>query len=151
MSLTCRGAGPQLPYWCRLRSIQTSTHSRFRIRPAPHFQVRPGAAVTNSLMTLSRAASRPFCASLDGDVEIGASRGGMSVNVKHARNALFPYPPGVAGSAGGLARVCTHKPIAKCSLGCAARSPLLGVKRTWRGLVSMSADDPKRHSSTLPL
>jgi hypothetical protein len=28
--------------------------------------------------------------------------------------------------------------------GCAARRPLLGVKRTWRGLVSMSAYDPKR-------
>ena len=28
--------------------------------------------------------------------------------------------------------------------GCAAQRPLLGVKRTWRGLVSMSANDPKR-------
>ena len=27
---------------------------------------------------------------------------------------------------------------------CAAQCPLLGVKRTWRGLVSMSANDPKR-------
>ena len=29
-------------------------------------------------------------------------------------------------------------------LGCAAQRLLLGVKRTWRGLVSMSANDPKR-------
>jgi hypothetical protein len=28
-------------------------------------------------------------------------------------------------------------------LGCAAQCPLLGIKRTWRGLVSMSANDPK--------
>ena len=27
---------------------------------------------------------------------------------------------------------------------CAAQRPLLGVKRTWRGIVSMSANDPKR-------
>jgi hypothetical protein len=27
---------------------------------------------------------------------------------------------------------------------CADECPLLGVKRTWRGLVSMSANDPKR-------
>src|SRR6185312_16471078 len=33
---------------------------------------------------------------------------------------------------------------AKCRLGCAVQRPLLGVKRTWRGLVSMSAYDPKR-------
>ena len=31
---------------------------------------------------------------------------------------------------------------AKCRLGCAVQRPLLGVKRTWRGLVSMSAYDP---------
>jgi len=30
----------------------------------------------------------------------------------------------------------------KCRLGCAVQRPLLGVKRTWRGLVSMSAYDP---------
>ena len=41
-------------------------------------------------------------------------------------------------------RACTHKPTAKCKLGCAAQRPFLGVKRTWRGLVSMSANDPKR-------
>ena len=38
----------------------------------------------------------------------------------------------------------THKPTAKCKLGCAAQLPLLGVKRTWRGLVGMSANDPKQ-------
>jgi hypothetical protein len=43
-----------------------------------------------------------------------------------------------------FARACTHKPTAKCWLGCAAQRPLLGVKRTCRGLVSMSANDPKR-------
>jgi hypothetical protein len=40
-------------------------------------------------------------------------------------------------------RACTH-PTAKCSHRCAAQRPLLGVKRTRRGLVSMSANDPKR-------
>ena len=42
-------------------------------------------------------------------------------------------------------RACTHKPTAKCRVGCAAQRPLLGVKRTWRGLVSMSANaqDPE--------
>jgi hypothetical protein len=33
--------------------------------------------------------------------------------------------------------------LAKCKLGCAAQLPLLGVKTTWRGLVGMSANDPK--------
>jgi len=42
------------------------------------------------------------------------------------------------------ARSSTHKPIAKADLGCAAQRPLLGVDRTLRGLVSMSANDPKR-------
>ena len=39
------------------------------------------------------------------------------------------------------------KPIAKCRLGCAAQLPFLGVKRTWRELVSMTANDPKRTCS----
>ena len=30
------------------------------------------------------------------------------------RQRPFSPTPGVAGSAGGLARACTHKPIAKC-------------------------------------
>ena len=40
-----------------------------------------------------------------------------------------------------LGRVLIN-PTAKRWLGCAAQRPLLGVKRTWRGLVSMSANDP---------
>jgi len=40
-------------------------------------------------------------------------------------------------------RACTHKPDSQMPT-CAAQCPLLGVKRTWRGLVSMSAYDPKR-------
>ena len=38
----------------------------------------------------------------------------------------------------------------KCRLGCAVQRPLLGVKRTWRRLVSMSAYDPNR-TFTSPL
>ena len=38
----------------------------------------------------------------------------------------------------------------KCRLGCAVQRPLLGVKRTWRGLVSMSANDPKRTIEAYP-
>jgi hypothetical protein len=44
-----------------------------------------------------------------------------------------------------LVRACTHKLDGQnADLECAVQRPLLGVKRTWRGLVSMSAYDPKR-------
>jgi Arm DNA-binding domain len=67
--------------------------------------------------------------------------------------SLLPAPPqvetsGVPGLTGASPRrslfspgACTHKLIAEMRLGCAAQRPLLGVKRTWRGLVSMSAND----------
>ena len=47
--------------------------------------------------------------------------------------------------------VAWTRPISSAEPGtplvCAAQRPLLGVKRTWRGLVRMSANDPKRTSS----
>jgi hypothetical protein len=58
--------------------------------------------------------------------------------------ARAEFPDARASIARKVDRACTHKPTAKCRLGCAAQRPLLGVKRTWRGLVSMSANDPKR-------
>ena len=70
----------------------------------------------------------------------------FSIYGNGASGPLFKRGP-MGGCPGGQsARACTHKPTAKCGVGCAAQRPLLGVKRTWRGLVSMSANDPKRTS-----